>query len=133
MIQVRDLTYRYPDADETVIKGLNFIIDEGEIFGFLGPSGAGKSTTQKIIYRILNGYKGDISINNKPLDLWGKEYFEKIVSLYKIDDSTNNANQKEQLLKHIEQVENNYQYLSSKYKLPVEIYNYDQNLIMIYQ
>ena len=78
MIKVSDLSYTYPHAEQAVLKGLNFEIQEGEIFGFLGPSGAGKSTTQKIIYKILNGFEGNVCIADKSLDQWGKEYFEKI-------------------------------------------------------
>lgn len=78
MIKVNNLSYTYPSAEHPVLKGLNFEIQEGEIFGFLGPSGAGKSTTQKIIYKILNGFEGNVSIDNKDLGKWGKEYFEKI-------------------------------------------------------
>ncbi|HLM00519.1 MAG TPA: ABC transporter ATP-binding protein [Pyrinomonadaceae bacterium] len=57
---------------------MSFEIAPGEIFGFLGPSGAGKSTTQKILYKILRGYSGEISVKNKPLKDWRDEYFEKI-------------------------------------------------------
>ena len=78
MIKVKELTYTYPGAEHPVLKNLNFDILEGEIFGFLGPSGAGKSTTQKIIYKILNDFKGSIEVNGKSIDSWGKEYFEKI-------------------------------------------------------
>jgi len=78
MIQVQNLTYTYPGSKNPVLRELNFDISEGEIFGFLGPSGAGKSTTQKVLYRILHNYKGDITVNNKQLDHWGKEYFEQI-------------------------------------------------------
>lgn len=78
MISVSDLSYTYPGAEQAVLKKLNFEIQEGEIFGFLGPSGAGKSTTQKIIYKILNGFDGNVRIADKALDQWGREYFEKI-------------------------------------------------------
>jgi fluoroquinolone transport system ATP-binding protein len=78
MITVKNLSYSYPKSKETVLKNLNFAIEQGEIFGFLGPSGAGKSTTQKVLYKILDGYSGDISIDGKPLKNWGYEYFEKI-------------------------------------------------------
>jgi fluoroquinolone transport system ATP-binding protein len=78
MIKVENLSYAYPKGKETVLKNLNFEINEGEIFGFLGPSGAGKSTTQKILYKILHDYTGEISVKNKPLKDWGNEYFEKI-------------------------------------------------------
>ena len=78
MIRVKDLSFTYPHADVPVLKGLNFDIEEGEIFGFLGPSGAGKSTTQKIIYKILNGYEGSITVQDQSLNKWGKEYYENI-------------------------------------------------------
>lgn len=61
-----------------------------------------------------------------------KGYFDKIVSLSKIQDPDNTSSKTEQLVRHIKQVENNYQYLSNKYSLPVEVYNYNKNLIMIY-
>ena len=31
-----------------VLKGLNFEVHEGEIFGFIGPNGAGKTTTIRV-------------------------------------------------------------------------------------
>jgi len=78
MIKVNNLSYSYPKSKEIVLKNLNFEINEGEIFGFLGPSGAGKSTAQKVLYKILHDFTGEISINNKSLKDWGNEYFEKI-------------------------------------------------------
>lgn len=78
MIKVNKLSYTYPKTKSPVLHDLNFEIESGEIFGFLGPSGAGKSTTQKILYKILHNFEGEISIKNKPLNEWGKEYFERI-------------------------------------------------------
>lgn len=78
MIQVENLEFQYPKSDNSTLKGLNFDIKKGEIFGFLGPSGAGKSTTQKILYKILSGYKGSVLIEGKSLKEWSSSYFEKI-------------------------------------------------------
>lgn len=78
MLKVQDLSYTYPKSTKPVLKNLSFQISKGEIFGFLGPSGAGKSTTQKVLYKILNGFTGEVSIENRPLKDWGIEYFEKI-------------------------------------------------------
>ncbi len=78
MIRVKNLSYTYPKSTVSVLKNLTFEIKRGEIFGFLGPSGAGKSTTQKILYKILHDFSGDISINDKSLKDWGSDYFEKI-------------------------------------------------------
>ncbi len=78
MITVKNLSYAYPKSKESVLRDLNFEIEQGEIFGFLGPSGAGNSTTQKILYKILSGFTGEVLIDGKPLRIWGNEYFEKI-------------------------------------------------------
>jgi fluoroquinolone transport system ATP-binding protein len=63
---------------EDVINGINFEIAKGEIFGFLGPSGAGKSTTQKILIKILQDYRGTITYNGKDIKEYGNEFYEGI-------------------------------------------------------
>ena len=44
MIEVQELHKVYPGGVEAV-KGIDFEVAPGEIFGLLGPNGAGKSTT----------------------------------------------------------------------------------------
>ena len=78
MIEVRELNYSYPKAENLVVTNLNFKIKEGEIFGFLGPSGAGKSTTQRILIKLLDGYNGSINILGKDLKDWKNNYYEHI-------------------------------------------------------
>ncbi|MBO6516761.1 MAG: ABC transporter ATP-binding protein [Bacteroidia bacterium] len=78
MIHVEDLNFTYLKNDNPTLKGLNFTIERGEVFGFLGPSGAGKSTAQKVLYKILDGYQGSVIIDGKSISDWGKDYFEKI-------------------------------------------------------
>ncbi|OHD57111.1 MAG: ABC transporter ATP-binding protein [Spirochaetes bacterium GWF1_51_8] len=78
MINVKDLHYAYPGAPAEAVRGLNFNIEPGEIFGFLGPSGAGKSTTQKIIIGILRGYAGAAIVNGTEAGKAGPEFYEHI-------------------------------------------------------
>lgn len=47
---------------KTIIKGISFEIDEGEILGFLGPNGAGKSTTLRMIVGLSRPTSGHVSI-----------------------------------------------------------------------
>lgn len=44
VIEVDDLWFRYPTADQPTLRGITLTIQEGEFLGILGPSGAGKST-----------------------------------------------------------------------------------------
>lgn len=76
---VKDLYYRYPTSkQDDVIKGVSFDVYEGEIFGLLGPSGAGKSTTQKILTKLLEGYRGNIEYFGKNFSSIGLDYYEEI-------------------------------------------------------
>ncbi|MCQ2424575.1 MAG: ABC transporter ATP-binding protein [Lachnospiraceae bacterium] len=61
MIEVKNLTKKY--GSHTVVKHLNFTIDEGKIYGFLGPNGAGKSTTMNMITGCLPMTEGEVVID----------------------------------------------------------------------
>lgn len=78
MLEVEKLSFRYPGNTENTLKNISFSIHRGEIFGFLGPSGSGKSTTQKILYKLLSGYQGEIRFDNRSLEKWGTGFYEKI-------------------------------------------------------
>jgi len=78
MIKVENLVYTYPSNEAPTLKGLNFEIKNGEVFGFLGPSGSGKSTAQKVLYKILTGFSGKVKVAGKDLTKWDNSYFEKI-------------------------------------------------------
>ncbi len=78
MIKVNSLKYRYPNTTENAVKGLDFVVEQGEIFGFLGPSGAGKSTTQKILTGLLKKYQGEVNILGKDLKSWNADLYEEI-------------------------------------------------------
>ncbi len=78
MIEVKDLHFTYPNTKEAALRGLDFTIPKGEVFGFLGPSGAGKSTTQKILIGVLKNYLGSVKVMGTEIKDTGPEYFEQI-------------------------------------------------------
>jgi fluoroquinolone transport system ATP-binding protein len=77
-IEAEALTYRYPGAGEPVLRGLDFAIVPGEIFGFLGPNGSGKTTTQKLLARLLAGYGGSVRVFGQEVAEQPPAYFERI-------------------------------------------------------
>lgn len=82
MIEVKDLTFSY-GKDKQALHGLNFTVEDGEIFGFLGPNGSGKSTTQKILTGILKGHGGMVSLFGKDIrSAHTQEFFQKIGVLF---------------------------------------------------
>ncbi|WP_024874035.1 ABC transporter ATP-binding protein [Saccharomonospora piscinae] len=78
VIQVDDLTFRYPGSAEPAVRGMDFAVGEGEIFGFLGPSGAGKSTTQKILIGLLTGHGGVAAVWGASPETWGQDYYRRV-------------------------------------------------------
>jgi fluoroquinolone transport system ATP-binding protein len=78
VIEVDELTFRYPKAVEPAVKGMSFTVGGGEVFGFLGPSGAGKSTTQKILTGLLSGHGGGVAVWGRDPAAWGSGYYQRI-------------------------------------------------------
>lgn len=78
MIHVRGLQYTYAGADRPALRGLDFSIDSGEVFGFLGPSGAGKSTTQKVLIGLLDDYTGEVKLFDREVREWRANLYERI-------------------------------------------------------
>lgn len=59
VVEIKNLKYRYPNAKELALDGMNLAIEKGEFIGIVGANGAGKSTlTQAIIGLVPQFYKG---------------------------------------------------------------------------
>ena len=78
VIDVQDVSLRYPSAKEDTIRGISFEVRQGEIFGFLGPSGAGKSTMQRILTGTLQDYRGSVCIFGSEIRHRTRWYYESI-------------------------------------------------------
>ncbi len=65
MIEVTDLTKRYGSL--TVLDGVDFSVQAGEIAAVVGPSGAGKSTLARCINLLEQPTSGSIRVDGKDL------------------------------------------------------------------
>jgi ABC-2 type transport system ATP-binding protein len=61
IISVEKLVKKYNGY--TALDGLNFTVEEGDIFGFLGPNGAGKTTTIRILTTMIKADSGNVLID----------------------------------------------------------------------
>lgn len=59
-IEVRDITYSYPNADTKILDNASFVIPVGACVGLIGKSGAGKTTTVDILLGLLKPQTGEI-------------------------------------------------------------------------
>ena len=70
IIDIKDLTYKYPRTSAPALKNINLEIHEGEFIGIVGPTGAGKSTLclalAGLIPQMLGGKtQGEILLNGQ--------------------------------------------------------------------
>ncbi|UOQ91658.1 ABC transporter ATP-binding protein [Halobacillus shinanisalinarum] len=62
-------------SNKPIIKGLDFEIYSGEVFGFLGPNGAGKTTTIRMMVGLMSMTDGDVIIKGQSV----KKDFKKAI------------------------------------------------------
>jgi ABC-2 type transport system ATP-binding protein len=59
-VTVVDLVKRYDEVE--AVRGIDFAVGAGEVFGFLGPNGAGKSTTINMLCTLVRPTSGSASV-----------------------------------------------------------------------
>ncbi len=60
LLDCRDLTYQYPNAEHPVFKGLSFKIDQPGFHALFGPSGVGKTSLARILTGNIADYSGKV-------------------------------------------------------------------------
>lgn len=67
-IDIKDLTFIYPDGEYPVLSHVNLHIAQGEMLGILARTGSGKSTLADLLLRVYDCEKGAILLDGKPID-----------------------------------------------------------------
>lgn len=60
IIEIRDLTFSYPERNLEAVKQVSFSVDKGEYIAILGANGSGKSTLARLICGYLEPSSGSI-------------------------------------------------------------------------
>jgi ABC-type multidrug transport system fused ATPase/permease subunit len=64
-LRIRDLSFRYRDAQDRVLDNVNLEVKKGETIGIIGPSGSGKSTLLNILLRLYKEQQGGIYVDDR--------------------------------------------------------------------
>src|SRR5690625_4386412 len=75
ILQIENLSFRYPDAEEEALKNISFTVKEGEFTIICGPSGCGKTTLLRLLKNELapvGEFKGEIYYKNQPFKSYDK-------------------------------------------------------------
>lgn len=62
-IEFKNVSFKYPDADEYLLKDINLKVNRGETVAFIGSTGSGKSTLINLIPRFYDVTDGEIIID----------------------------------------------------------------------
>jgi ABC-type multidrug transport system fused ATPase/permease subunit len=63
LITIKNLEYKYPTSNQSIIKDFNLEINKGEKIALVGDIGTGKSTLMKIILGLIKPTNGDLYFN----------------------------------------------------------------------
>jgi ATP-binding cassette subfamily B multidrug efflux pump len=63
-VQLRDVEYHYPGAEESVLRGIDLDARPGEITAIIGSTGAGKTTLLNLVPRLFDATGGAILVDN---------------------------------------------------------------------
>jgi ATP-binding cassette subfamily B multidrug efflux pump len=63
-VEFRNVSFRYPDAEEDILHDISFIAKPGQTTAFIGSTGSGKSTIVNLIPRFYDVTDGSILVDN---------------------------------------------------------------------
>lgn len=63
IVEFKNVSFRYPDAEEDILTDINFIAKPGETTAFIGSTGSGKSTLINLIPRFFDVTEGEILVD----------------------------------------------------------------------
>ena len=90
-IDLKDITFAYPDSDVKIFDKANMTIKKGQSVGIMGPSGAGKSTIVDILLGLLHAQSGEILCDGSNIfsnyDSWLAQIGYIPQSIYLVDES----------------------------------------------
>lgn len=62
-VEFQNVYFRYPDADDPILKDISFKASKGETVAFIGSTGSGKSTVVQLIPRLYDVTSGRILVD----------------------------------------------------------------------
>ncbi|MGV9840886.1 ABC transporter ATP-binding protein [Streptomyces fungicidicus] len=66
-LEVRGAGFRYPGAEEPVLKGVDLVARPGEVTAVIGSTGSGKSTLLGLVPRLFDATDGEVLVDGVPV------------------------------------------------------------------
>lgn len=78
-IEFKDVEFKYPNAEKSVVEGINLKVKSGETVAFLGSTGSGKSTLVNLVPRFFDATNGEILINDISVKLYDQRTLSDLI------------------------------------------------------
>lgn len=62
-VEFKNVSFKYPDAEEYVLENISFKANKGETIAFIGSTGSGKSTLINLVPRFYDATKGEVLVD----------------------------------------------------------------------
>jgi len=62
-VEFKNVSFKYPDAEEYILENISFKANKGETIAFIGSTGSGKSTLINLVPRFYDATEGEVLVN----------------------------------------------------------------------
>ena len=62
-VEFKNVSFKYPDAEEYLLKNISFKANKGEVVAFIGSTGSGKSTLINLVPRFYDATDGEVLVD----------------------------------------------------------------------
>ncbi len=78
-VEFKNVSFKYPDAEDYVLKDINFTAQKGEFVALIGSTGCGKSTVVNMIPRFYDVTDGEVLVNGINVKEYEKEALNETI------------------------------------------------------
>ena len=78
-VEFKNVSFKYPDAEEYILKNISFKANMGDTIAFIGSTGSGKSTLINLIMRFYDVTDGEILIDGINIKDYKLKYLYKLI------------------------------------------------------
>ncbi len=73
-VEFKNVSFKYPDAEEYLLKDISFKVNKGETIAFIGSTGSGKSTLINLVPRFYDATEGEVLVDGVNVRDYKLEY-----------------------------------------------------------
>ena len=73
-VEFRNVSFKYPDADEYLLRNISFKAEKGETVAFIGSTGSGKSTLINLVPRFYDATEGEVLVDGVNVKDYKQEF-----------------------------------------------------------